>query len=144
MTCIFILFLNQICASFAYTSFACTIFAFVSTTLNYYAAAAAAAAVASVVSDSVQPHRWQPTRLCCPWDSPGKNTRVCAISFSNAWKGMWICSVVSDSLRPRGLQPTRLLCPWNYYKCIEIIIHLENWEMHIHLMKITILTSLLY
>ena len=21
-------------------------------------------------------HRQQPTRLCCPWDSPGKNTRV--------------------------------------------------------------------
>ena len=32
--------------------------------------------VASVVSDSVQPRRWQPTRLCCPWDSPGKNTGV--------------------------------------------------------------------
>jgi len=28
------------------------------------------------MSDSVQPHRWQPTRLCCPWDSPGKNTAV--------------------------------------------------------------------
>ena len=32
--------------------------------------------VASVVSDSVRPHRGQPTRLPCPWDSPGKNTRV--------------------------------------------------------------------
>ena len=28
------------------------------------------------VSDSVQPHRWQPTRLLRPWDSPGKNTGV--------------------------------------------------------------------
>ena len=28
------------------------------------------------MSDSVQPHRWQPTRLLCPWDSPGKNTGV--------------------------------------------------------------------
>ena len=27
-----------------------------------------------VVSDSVQPHREQSTRLPCPWDSPGKNT----------------------------------------------------------------------
>ena len=26
------------------------------------------------MSDSVRPHRWQPTRLRCPWDSPGKNT----------------------------------------------------------------------
>ena len=32
--------------------------------------------VASVVSDSVQPHRRQPTRLPYPWDSPGKNTGV--------------------------------------------------------------------
>ena len=30
-----------------------------------------------VVSDPVQPHRWQPTRLLCPWDSPGKNTGMC-------------------------------------------------------------------
>ena len=28
------------------------------------------------MSDSVRPHRWQPTRLPCPWDSPGKNTGV--------------------------------------------------------------------
>ena len=32
--------------------------------------------VASVVSDSVRPHRRQPTRLRRPWDSPGKNTAV--------------------------------------------------------------------
>ena len=24
----------------------------------------------------MQPHRWQLTRLLCPWDSPGKNTGV--------------------------------------------------------------------
>ena len=29
---------------------------------------------ASVVSNSVRPHRQQPIRLPCPWDSPGKNT----------------------------------------------------------------------
>ena len=28
------------------------------------------------MSDSVRPHRWQPTRLRHPWDSPGKNTGV--------------------------------------------------------------------
>ena len=28
------------------------------------------------MSDSVWPHRQQPTRLLCPWDSPGKNTRM--------------------------------------------------------------------
>ena len=28
------------------------------------------------MSDSVRPHRRQPTRLLCPWDFPGKNTGV--------------------------------------------------------------------
>ena len=28
------------------------------------------------MSDSVRPHRRQPTRLLCPWDSPGKDTGV--------------------------------------------------------------------
>ena len=32
--------------------------------------------VVSVVSNSVRPLRWQPTRLRRPWDSPGKNTGV--------------------------------------------------------------------
>ena len=32
--------------------------------------------VVANVSDSVRPHRRQPTRLPRPWDSPGKNTRV--------------------------------------------------------------------
>ena len=29
------------------------------------------------MSESVRPHRRQPTRLPHPWDSPGKNTGVC-------------------------------------------------------------------
>ena len=32
--------------------------------------------ITSVVSDSVRPHRWQPTRLPLPWDSPAKNIGV--------------------------------------------------------------------
>ena len=28
------------------------------------------------MSDSERPQRWQPIRLPCPWDSPGKNTGV--------------------------------------------------------------------
>ena len=28
------------------------------------------------MSNSLQPHRLQPKRLLCPWDSPGKNTGV--------------------------------------------------------------------
>ena len=37
--------------------------------------------IASVVSDSVRPHRRQPTRLPRPWDSPGKNTGVSGLTF---------------------------------------------------------------
>ena len=58
----------------------------------------------SAVSDSVRPYRWQPTRLLHPWDSPGKNTKWVAISFSNAWK--WKVKV--KSLRCVQL----LVTPW--------------------------------
>ena len=50
------------------------------------AAAAAAKSLQSCLSDSVRPHRQQPTRLPRPWDSPDKNTEWVAISFSNARK----------------------------------------------------------
>ena len=33
-----------------------------------------ASSVTSVVSESLQPHGMQPTRLLCSWDFPGKNT----------------------------------------------------------------------
>ena len=36
--------------------------------------AAAAAAKSLQSCPTVGPHRWQPTRLPDPWDSPGKNT----------------------------------------------------------------------
>ena len=71
--------------------------------------------VASVVSDSVRPHRRQPTRLRCPWDFPGKNTGVgchfllqCMKVKSESGR-----SVVSNPQRPHGLRPTRLLHPWD-------------------------------
>ena len=52
----------------------------------------------------MQPHRRQPTRLPHPWDSPGKNTGVGCLSFSNAWK--W-------KVRVKSLSHVRLLAtPW--------------------------------
>ena len=70
----------------------------------------------SVVSDSVRPHRRQPTRLLCPWDSPGKNTGV-GCHFLLPSRGYSCCrqvaSVMSDSVQPHRRQPTRLLCPWD-------------------------------
>ena len=40
------------------------------------ASAAAAAAKLLQLCQTLRPHRRQPTRLPCPWDSPGKNTGV--------------------------------------------------------------------
>ena len=78
--------------------------------------------------------------ILCPWDSPGKNTRVDPLlegifptqglnpglvclrhwqvgSLPLEPRGVSVsvsCSVVPDSLRPHGLQSTRLLCPWDF------------------------------
>ena len=94
----------------------------------------------SVVSDSLRPHGLQPTRLLCPWDSPGKNTRVgCHAHLQGIFltQGLNRCllhcqvgslplappgkpmvcsvqfsrSVVSNSLRPHELQHARPPCP---------------------------------
>ena len=58
------------------------------------------------MSDSARPHRWQPTRLPRPWDSPGKNTGVgchfllqCMKVKSEKWK--WSrssCPTLSDAM----------------------------------------------
>ena len=73
--------------------------------------------VTSVVSNSVRPHRRQPTRLPHPQDSPGKNTGVGCHFLLQCMKvksESEVASVVSDSVQPHGLQPTRLLHPWNF------------------------------
>ena len=65
----------------------------------------------------MRPHRRQPTRLPCPWDSPGKNTGVgCHFLLQRMKVKKWkrSSSVVSDSSQPHGLQPTRLLHPWDF------------------------------
>ena len=69
------------------------------------------------MSDSVQPHRLQPTRLPHPWDPPGKNTGVGCHFLLQCMKvksESEVVSVMSDSLRPHGPQPTRLLHPWDF------------------------------
>ena len=68
------------------------------------------------MSDSMQPHRRQPTRLPRPWDSLGKNTGVGYHFLLQCRKVKSESEVVQLSLtqRPHGLQPTRLLCPWNF------------------------------
>ena len=56
------------------------------------------------MSDSVRPHRWQPTRLPCPWDSPGRNTGVgChfllqCMKVKSESEVAQSCSTLSDSM----------------------------------------------
>ena len=49
----------------------------------------------SVMSDSVRPHRWQPTRLPVPGIPQARTLEWVAISFSSAWK--WKVKVKSLS-----------------------------------------------
>ena len=68
------------------------------------------------MSDSVRPHRWQPTRLPRPWDSPGKSTGVGCHFLLHCMKVKSESEVAQScpTLRPHGLQPTRLLHPWDF------------------------------
>ena len=45
----------------------------------------------SVMSDPLQPYGPQPTRLLCPWDSPGKNTRAgCHSLLQGIFPAQWL------------------------------------------------------
>ena len=50
------------------------------------------------MSDSVRPQRRQPTRLPCPWDSPGKNTGVDCNFLLQCMKGKGESEVAQSSL----------------------------------------------
>ena len=54
--------------------------------------------VTSVVSNFVWPHRRQPTRLPCPWDSPGKNTGVGFHFLLQCMKVKSLSHVLSDPM----------------------------------------------
>ena len=53
---------------------------------------------------TLQPHGLQPTRLLCPWDSPGKNTRVGSLSLL---QGIFLT---------QGLNPGLPHCRWILYQ----------------------------
>ena len=58
-----------------------------------------ACSVASVMSDSLQSYGLQPTRLLCPWNSPGRNTGVgcCALL-----QGLFSTQVLNPLSYPAG------------------------------------------
>ena len=69
------------------------------------------------MSDSVLPHRRQPTRLPSPWDSSGKNTGVGCHFLLQCMK-MKSESEVAQSCptlrNPMDCRPPRLLRPWDF------------------------------
>ena len=58
------------------------------------------------MSDSVRPHRWKPTRLPCPWDSPGKNTGVgchrLLLSTLEKWKPLLLYNLHTNVYSSSG------------------------------------------
>ena len=69
------------------------------------------------MSDFVRSHRQQPTRLPCPWDSPGKNTGagyhflLQCMKVKSESEVAQLCLTLSDH---HGLRPPRLPRPWDF------------------------------
>ena len=67
------------------------------------------------MSNSVQPHRRQTTKVRRPWDSPGKNTGVGCHFLLQCMKVKSASEVAQScpTLQPHRRQPTRLPRPWD-------------------------------
>ena len=71
----------------------------------------------SVVSDSLWPHGLWPTRLLCPWSSPGKNTGVDSHSLLQGVfpiQGLNLISCITDRLLPKPVITLRITKWWNF------------------------------
>ena len=100
------------------------------------------------MSNSVRPHRQQPTRLLHPWDSPGKNTGVGCHFLLQCMKVKSESEVAqsSDSQRPHGLQPSRLLHPWDFpgkstgvgCHCLLRVVNGHLTKMNIYLANVSV------
>ena len=78
--------------------------------------AAAAAKSLQSCQTLCDPIDGKPTRLLCPWDSPGKNTGVGCHFLLQCMKVKSESEVAQScpTQRSHGLQPTRLLRPWDF------------------------------
>ena len=83
----------------------------------------------SVLSDFLRPHGLWPTRFLCPWNSPGKNTGVVAISFSRGSlqtepQGKPLFSWLHDCGEGNGT-------PFQY-SCLENPMDRGAWQASVH------------
>ena len=94
--------------------------------------------VALVMSDSLRPQGRQPTRLLCPWDSPGENTGVGCHSllrwiFPTQWLNPCLLHWQADSLplsqlgSPITVFPSSLL--WGILSLTSFFTELAITEM---------------
>ena len=84
------------------------------------------------MSDSVWPHRRQPTWLPHPWDSPGKNTKECYIRNQASqvphWEKKSICNAGdAGSIPGSGKSPGGHGNPLQY-SCLEASMDRGAWE----------------
>ena len=63
--------------------------------------------ITTVMSNSVQRHGQQTTRILCPWDSPGKNTGV-------VWHFLFHYIAIRMAKYPEHCQPQMQVRMWNY------------------------------
>ena len=88
----------------------------------------------SIVSDSLRPHGWKPTRLLCPWDSPGKNSGASChflLQGNLPDPGIEPVSPASPALAG-GFCPTESL--GKMVQCVSIISskfksHIRSWSL---------------
>ena len=94
----------------------------------------------SVVTDSLRPNGPQPTRLLCPWDSPGKNTGAGSHSLlqgmfptqDQTWvsciEGGFFTVWTTREVSMTGRGKSEFV--WYYLKNVSVIYHYEclcNW-----------------
>ena len=95
----------------------------------------------SVESNSLRPHGLQPTRLLCPWDSPGKNTGVGSHSLlqgifptQGSNPGLWHCRQILYCLNMVLGKLVNILVVKNQRFCIDNESYcISNTAMPTHL-----------
>ena len=104
----------------------------------------------SVVSDSLQPYGLQPTRLLCPWDFQGKNTRVgCHFLLQGIFPtqgsnpGLLLCRQILYQLSYRELPHHDNHFPGWYQYIIHLGLLLINLISWTHNLSLSMLYSLL-
>ena len=81
------------------------------------------------MSDSVRPHRRQPTRLPCPWDSPGKSTGVGCHFLLQCLKVKSESEVATKQQQNQLLGDHNILILWCVIK--KPSLSERNMEMHV-------------